>query len=58
MNEHEQVLGILNAKNQSPLQLDPSRTALIVVDMQRYFTEPSFPFTEVFERLSPGVSAG
>lgn len=58
MNEHEQVLGILKAKNQSPLQLDPARTALIVVDMQRYFTQPSFPFTEVFEKLSPGVSAG
>jgi nicotinamidase-related amidase len=26
--------------------------------MQRYFTHPSFPFTEVFEKLSPGSSAG
>lgn len=58
MNEHEQVIGIVRAKNSMPIVLDPRRTALIVVDMQRYFTQPSFPFTEVFERLSPGASAG
>ena len=58
MQEHEQVMGIVRAKNSTPIELDPRRTALIVVDMQRYFTQPSFPFTEVFERLSPGASAG
>jgi nicotinamidase-related amidase len=58
MNEHEQVIGIIRGKNQSPIELDPSRTALIVVDMQRYFTQPSFPFTQVFEKLSPGSSVG
>jgi nicotinamidase-related amidase len=58
MSEHEQVLGLLRAKNKSPIHLDPVRTALIVVDMQRYFTQPSFPFTEVFEKLSRGTSSG
>jgi nicotinamidase-related amidase len=58
MNEHEQVMGVIRGKNQSPIELDPSRTALIVVDMQRYFTQPSFPFTQVFEKLSPGSSVG
>jgi len=58
MSEHEQVIGIIRAKNQSPIELDPRRTALIVVDMQRYFTQPAFPFTQVFETLSPGSSAG
>ena len=58
MSEHEQCLGIFSAKNQSPLSLDPAQTALIVVDLQRYFTEPSFPFTEAFERMSNGVCAG
>src|SRR5687767_3188803 len=58
MNEHDQVIAIVRAKNSAPVDLDPSRTALIVVDMQRYFTQPSFPFTEVFEKLSPGASAG
>jgi nicotinamidase-related amidase len=58
MNEHEQVTAMLGAKNAAPLELDPARTALIIVDMQRYFTQPSFPFTNLFERLSPGVCAG
>jgi len=58
MNEHEQVIGIIRAKNASPIHLEPKRTALIVVDMQRYFTQPGFPFTEVFNKLSPGASTG
>lgn len=58
MNEHEQVIGMIRAKNQAPIQLKPQRTALIVVDMQRYFTQPSYPFTEIFEKMAPGSSLG
>jgi len=58
MSEHEQVAGMLSAKNAAPLELDPTRTALIIVDMQRYFTQPSFPFTDLFEKMSPGVCSG
>ena len=58
MSEHEQIIGIIAAKNQTPITLEPRSTALIVVDMQRYFTQPSFPFTDVFEKLSPGCSVG
>ena len=58
MNEHERIIAVVRAKNQTPIELNPSGTALIVVDMQRYFTQPSFPFTEVFEKLSPGSSVG
>jgi biuret amidohydrolase len=58
MSEHEQVTGMLSAKNAAPLELDPARTALIIVDMQRYFTQPAFPFTDLFEKLSPGVCSG
>ncbi len=58
MNEHERILEIIRTKNKAPTELDPSRTALIVVDMQRYFTQPSYPFTQVFDALSPGASAG
>jgi nicotinamidase-related amidase len=58
MTEHEQVTAMLSAKNAAPLELDPARTALIIVDMQRYFTQPSFPFTDLFEKLSPGVCSG
>src|SRR5215468_10555768 len=58
MSEHEQVTGMLSAKNAAPLELDPARTALIIVDMQCYFTQQSFPFTDLFERMSPGVCSG
>ena len=58
MSEHEQVTGMLTAKNAAPLVLDPAHAALIIVDMQRYFTQPSFPFTDLFEKMSPGVCSG
>jgi len=58
MTEHEQVTAMLSAKNAAPLDLDPAKTALIIVDMQRYFTEPSFPFTDLFEKMSPGGCSG
>jgi nicotinamidase-related amidase len=58
MNEHDQIIAVVAAKNRMPIEFEPRRTALIVVDMQRYFTQPSFPFTEVFEKLSPRSSAG
>ena len=58
MNEYERILGIVRAKNQTSIELNPRGTALIVVDMQRYYTQPSFPFTEICEKLSPGSSVG
>ena len=58
MSEHEQVTGMLSAKNAAPLELDPIHAALIIVDMQRYFTQPSFPFTDLFEKYQPGVCSG
>ena len=33
MNEHERILEIIRTKNKTSTDLDPSRTALIVVDM-------------------------
>lgn len=58
MNEHDQITAVVAAKNRTPIEFEPRRTALSVVDMQRNFTQPSFPFTEVFEKLCPGSSAG
>jgi isochorismate hydrolase len=58
MNGYERILGIVRAKNQTSIELNPRGTALIVVDMQRYYTQPSFPFTETYEKLPPGSSVG
>jgi nicotinamidase-related amidase len=58
MSEHEDVLAIIRQKNRAPFTLDPARTALLVIDVQRYFVHPDYSFGQVFERLSPGVTAG
>jgi nicotinamidase-related amidase len=58
MNEHEQISELIRVRNEAPIPIDPHRTALIVVDMQRYFTQPEFPFVQLFEQLSVGASAG
>jgi biuret amidohydrolase len=58
MREHERIAAILHTKNEAPVELDASRTALVVVDMQRYFTEPSHPFMDVIDALSPNATSG
>ncbi len=58
MSEHEEWVAILQGGESSAALIDPQSAALIVVDMQRYFTQPSFPFTDVFDKLSPGVTTG
>jgi biuret amidohydrolase len=58
MNAHDAILGIIRQKNQAPISLVPDRTALLVIDVQRYFVRPEDSFGQVFERLVPGVTAG
>jgi nicotinamidase-related amidase len=58
MNEHEAVMAIVRQKNEAPFALDPARTALLVIDVQRYFVRPELTFGRLFERLIPGVTAG
>ena len=58
MEEHEQIAAIIEAKNNAPLDLSLERCALLVIDMQRYFTQPGHPFTDVFDKLSPGAASG
>jgi nicotinamidase-related amidase len=58
MDEYDQVVGMIRDKNKSPVSLSASCTALLVVDMQRYFTQPSYPFIEVFNKLSPEAASG
>jgi biuret amidohydrolase len=58
MNEHERVLELIRLKDQVPSKLDPSKTALLVIDVQRYFVSPDYPFGQTFEKLVPGATAG
>lgn len=58
MNEHEKILEIIRLKDQAPLQFEPDRAALLVIDMQRYFVSPDYPFGETIEKLVSGASEG
>lgn len=58
MTDHEKVQELLCIKDQAPITIDPQKTALIVVDVQRYFARPDYPFAQVIEKLVPGLTAG
>jgi nicotinamidase-related amidase len=58
VNEHERVLEIIRLKDEAPLDFDPRRAALLVIDVQRYFVGPDYPFAQALERLVPGSTAG
>ena len=55
--DHEKILEIIRLKDQAPLVLARGKTALLVIDMQRYFVSPHYPLMQTFEKLVPGVSA-
>jgi nicotinamidase-related amidase len=58
MSDHDKVLEIIRQKDQAPLIVDARKTALVVIDMQRYFVRPQYPLMQTFEKLVPGVTAG
>jgi nicotinamidase-related amidase len=58
MRELEKVRSFVAAKEQAPLEMDPRRTALVVVDMQRYFAHAEYPFGQTLEKLVPGIGEG
>lgn len=58
MSEHEKVLELIRLKDQAPLTLDPSKVALLIIDVQRYFVSPDYAFAQAFEKLVPGATAG
>ncbi len=57
MSTHQHVLEILRLKDKAPITLDPKKTALLVIDMQRYFVHAEHAFSQVFEKLVPGTTA-
>ena len=58
MDAHQEWIEFLHAKEATPIELMPERSALLIVDMQRYFVEPGNSFTDVLEKLVPNVYAG
>lgn len=58
MTDHEKVQELVRIKDQAPIRIDPLKSALIIVDVQRYFARPEYPFAQVIEKLVPGATAG
>jgi len=52
---HDKYAALQRHRNAAPLTLDPQTTALVIIDMQEYFLNPASPFSQVCERLVPGV---
>lgn len=58
MSDHSKVLELLQVKEQAPLPIDPDKSALIVVDVQRYFAQPGYQLEEILNKLVPGLMDG
>jgi biuret amidohydrolase len=58
MTEHEKIQDMIQKKEQMPLRIDPERCALVIVDVQRFFTRRDLEFAQVFEKLAPGALDG
>ena len=58
MTEHEQIQEMIRQKEQAPIALDSRSTALVIVDVQRYFTRSDSDFARLFQRLAPGAIEG
>jgi ureidoacrylate peracid hydrolase len=58
MSDHEKIKEIIRLKDQAPIALDLAASALLIIDVQRYFARPDSLFAQVFERLVPGATAG
>ncbi len=58
MRELEKVRSFVAAKEQAPLEINPPQTALVVVDVQRYFVHADYPFGQTLEKLVPGIGEG
>lgn len=56
MTDHEKVQELARIKDQAPITIDLEKCALIVVDVQRFFARPEYPFAQVFEKMVPGVT--
>jgi len=58
MTDHEKIQEMIRQKEQAPIALDPGRTALVIVDVQRFFTRRDSEFAQIFQKLSPGAIDG
>ena len=58
MTDHEIIQEMVRQKDQIPLAIDPLKSALLIIDVQRYFSRPDYPFAQLIENLAPGATSG
>ena len=58
MTDHEKIQDMIRKKEQAPIAIDPARCALVIVDVQRFFTRPDSAFAQVFQKMAPGATDG
>jgi nicotinamidase-related amidase len=58
MTEDQMIEQMIRQKEQAPIAIDPTRSALVVIDVQRFFTRPDSEFAQIFQMLSPGAIDG
>lgn len=57
MTDHEMAQELYRIKDQAPVAFDADRSALVVVDVQRFFARPEYAFARTFEKLVSGSTA-
>jgi nicotinamidase-related amidase len=58
MTDHEKVQELIRQKDHAPLTFEPQKSALVVVDVQRYFARPEHAFAQVIGKMVPGLTDG
>ena len=54
---HQKYTELQRLRNLAPVDLDPHRTALLIIDMQAYFLSPDSPLSRSCDAQVPGVLA-
>jgi nicotinamidase-related amidase len=58
MSDDQKIEEMIRQKERAPIALEPERTALVVIDVQRFFTRPDSEFAQLFQELAPGTLDG
>jgi biuret amidohydrolase len=58
MSDQGKIREMINDKRHMPIAIERDKCALVIVDVQRYFTHPEAAFAKVFQAVKPGAIDG
>lgn len=58
MTDHEKMQEMIDGKRHMPMAIERDKCALVIVDVQRFFTRPESAFAKVFQAVKPGAIDG